>query len=157
MELKFNIDIETPEFGKLMGKGGTSSIFKTTLINPILIQKFGTKEVALKKLTPIIEESISTDNQTNERFELALMASLQLCENIVRLVGYIVDGSGTWIVMKKYQMNLNVLISNDNTQYDNYFKVLIARDVSNGLKYIHSMSIIHLDLKPRKNQGCLEY
>ena len=149
--LQFDVDVSRPSGEEAFAKGGAGTIFSGWLINPYLIQKFGGAEVAMK-LSSSSSAGGGGMDKAADKFELALISSLQSCENIVRLVGYVEEQrDATWLVMKKYPCSLYDLLKRNNQQPLGIgAKALIARDISNGLKHIHQMNIIHLDIKPRK-------
>ena len=78
------------------------------------------------------------------------MASLPNCPNLVQLLGYIENPIA--YVMKRYQYSLKDLYMNEPLVSSLMIVLKIAKDISNGMRVLHSHGIIHLDLKPRKSE-----
>ena len=79
-------------------------------------------------------------------FEIALMAHLGSHPNIIQLVGYC-DAPTYSIVMKFCDGSLHNLIFEQRVlKYGE--KIQFALDIATGMGFIHSMDIVHLDLKP---------
>ena len=75
------------------------------------------------------------------------MANLKENRNIAKLIGF-TETPYHCYVMKKYKCSLQHLIDNIGLEKNLETCTFIGNEISNGMKYIHSKGIIHLDLKP---------
>ena len=138
--LKFGTDLILPESQFRLGKGGTASIYVGTLINPKLVEKHGFNSVAIKVFPP------HSGQNESFRYEVAIMNLIPSNPNTVKFVGY-TEAPQPAIVMKQYEDSLYNLIQNGSIEPDLAFKA--ARDIASGLQLIHSINILHLDVKPQ--------
>ena len=137
--LKLGTDLILPKSSGRLGKGGTASIYVGSLINPKLVEKHGFSNVAVKVI-PKPEQSESF------RYEVAIMNLIPQNPNTVRFVGYM-EAPQSAIVMKQYEDSLYNLIKNSTIDPD--LAVKAARDIASGLKIVHGLDILHLDVKPQ--------
>ena len=138
--LKLGTDLTLPKSSDKLGKGGTASIYAGTLINPKLVEKHGFNTVAVKVF------SLTSGQDESFRYEVAIMNLIPLNPNTVRFVGYM-EAPQPAIVMKQYEDSLYNLIQNSTINPDLAFKA--ATDIATGLQLIHSLNILHLDVKPQ--------
>ena len=96
----------------------------------------------------VLDSKASQESQASFRFEIAIMASLPSCPNLVQLLGYIENPIA--YVMKRYNYSLKDLHLNEPLASSIMMVLKIAKDICNGMRVLHSHGIIHLDLKPRK-------
>ena len=127
-----------------LGSGGTASLTAGTLVNPVTIQKFQTSDVAVK----IFQEKQGSKNvNENFRYEIAIMSLLQKVQNVCKFIGYM-EQPFQAIVMKRYQSSVLEYARNRDLTTQPYLMLQLAWQVANGMKSIHGLNILHLDLKP---------
>ena len=150
LNLKLDIDLVMPDISNKIGKGGTASIFRGTLVNDSLISRYGgTKDVAIKVSEPKPNE---TEEKRTRRiqdlmYEIAIMSSLPSCTNIVQFIGF-VEAPRQCIVMKYYSSSLSALIGDSNARISQDTVINIGFQIANGMEVIHSKGVLHLDIKP---------
>jgi serine/threonine protein kinase len=150
--LKLGIDYVVPEIIGNLGKGGTASIYGGTLINPLLIGKHGLTNIAVKLFPEKAgdhENSSASESSANDSFlyEVAIMNLIQPNPHIVKFIGFM-ETPRCAIIMKQYEGSLYGLLKEKIIAIDPNLCFKVARDVANGMKLIHGMNILHLDVKP---------
>ena len=157
--LSLGIDYIVPENIENLGSGGTASIYGGTLINPMLVGKHGLTNLAVKvfpegtkKLSEPGTRTVSTSSSAavNASFlyEVAIMNLIPPNPNIVKFIGFM-ENPRCAIIMKQYEGSLYALIKDKSITIDPILSGKIARDVAAGMKLIHGMNILHLDIKPQ--------
>ena len=142
MKLDFKKDLHSDDSNVQTerGKGFTSKVVKGTLISAALIQKYGSKmQVAIKLMNRKDDDYL---------YEVAIMSCLPPSPYIVQLIGYCENPKA--IVMKYYPISLKLLLRSPEIGNNPMLRLKMGFDIANGMNVIHSHSILHLDLKPRK-------
>jgi serine/threonine protein kinase len=152
LEMVENIDFVFSD--ATISHGGTAKIFDGTIINPLYIERFSIKNVAIKLMEDVTLPTKVQGIAEMFYFELAVMHSLQAHPNIIKLVGY--SNGPMSIIMKKYRMDLKMALRDQFFQPDALVCMKIAVDVARGMEFVHKRQIIHLDLKPRKSKVLIE-
>ena len=150
LEINIEKDIGGLENVKNLGVGGTAFIIRAKLVAPHLIVKHGINDVAIK----IMNENATSKGMIEETrrsflYEVAIMSSLPVSPNIVRLIGYS-NKDPMAIVMKFYPLSLKEMFKRSDFVVTSDVALKIALDISTGLSVIHKQGILHLDIKPRK-------
>ena len=156
--LNLKLDQDFMMDSKSVGAGGTSSVYRGTLINPHLVDKYGFQSCVLKMFKGI--DNFSTSDTTSNSimndktpfyYEIAIMNILGMHPNIVQFLGYC--EAPALIVMKMYERDLKSALRNSNFETSPLVCLKIAVDVARGMDYIHKHGVLHLDLKPRKSRN----
>ncbi|KAK6922853.1 Bulb-type lectin domain [Dillenia turbinata] len=130
----------TCDFKEELGKGSFGAVYKGTLDR-------GTKVIAVKRLEKVVEEG--------EREFQAEMRAIGKTHhrNLVRLLGYCVDGSNRLLVYEyMHNGSLADLLFRTRRRPDWSERVRIALDIAKGMLYLHDECggpIIHCDIKPQ--------
>ncbi|KAM7497806.1 hypothetical protein LguiA_022220 [Lonicera macranthoides] len=137
-----DLKVATENFSKKLGEGGFGSVFEGTL-------KDATK-VAVKCLDGL--------TQVKKSFvaEVETIGSIHHV-NLVRLLGFCVEKSHSWILVYEYMCNgsLDRWIYHKNKEgaiLDWKCRKKVVLDIAKGLSYLHEdckQKIIHLDIKPQ--------
>ena len=147
--LNLGIDYMVPENVDGLGIGGTASIYRGTMINPMMIQKHGFTDIAIKVFPDQLDvaDASNSNEMDSFRYEVAIMNLIPPNPNVVRFVGY-TETPKSAIIMKCYEGSLRDLIRDNQVTIDAKLTQKIARDIATGMKIIHAMNILHLDIKP---------
>ena len=100
------------------------------------------KEVAMKRFS---ELSPSYDEQEIRR-EAALMSVLAH-PNLVTYVGACLKPGCMFILTELYPMNLQTLVEDVSVELPLPLILRIGMGIANGMKFLHSLGLIHRDLK----------
>ncbi|MFO8061944.1 MAG: serine/threonine-protein kinase [bacterium] len=122
----------------IIAHGGMSTIYRGEQISL-------ERDVVIKKLHP----HLAADSNFVERFkrEAAILANLQH-KNIVNIIDFFEENKSQYIVLEYIKgMTLDSLIE-ERGSIPYSTALYILQEVTRGLKYIHSNSILHRDLKP---------
>ena len=126
---------------KRIGSGGSASVYRGTLSKD-LAAKHGFTDVAIK----VFESNFSVQAV---RFELAIMSELrQKSEHIIELVGYTDDPELVVLTRLYPNGSLSGLIHDQSKSYDKALITMMAHGIAKGMEVIHSLRIVHYDLKP---------
>ena len=112
-------------------------------MNPAIVSKCGTDEIAIKEMA-------NCNMNGNFTFEVAILHALSKCYKVAKMFGYS-ESPRQAIIMKFYVKNLMTELANHsviNTPLINY---KIAIDLALALSFIHKRNILHLDIKPGKS------
>ena len=131
---------------KLLGAGGTAETFKGMLLNDRLKMQHNCQEIAVKVVRRGQGIPVRSVKDESFNFEVALMSSIPASPNIVGLIGYSYEPYNS-IIMKYYHTNLKDFLRS-RTQRSPALVHKIAIDIAEGLKTLHSVGILHLDIKP---------
>ena len=140
--MKYNIDFEILEETDILGKGGISDLYKGNLLDPALIHLHGYRSVAVK-----MNRNVKHLSRESFRYEIVILSSFKRCPYLVDFIGYC-ESPVSCFVMKRYDITLNSLLFETNTELSNLASLQIALDISCGMSIVHSNDIVHLDLKP---------
>eukprot|EP00158_Paraphelidium_tribonemae_P005758 Partr_v1_DN27512_c6_g1_i1_m30263 len=135
-----------------IGAGGFGQVYKGTILDRELIQKYQFKAVAVKYC--IITETdplMSMEQRKSFDQEVAIMQHFESNPNISVLVGF--SRNPAAMVMKLYDGgNLERYITNSQTKFDPQEHIAadlsILSDVSSAVQALHEADISHSDLKP---------
>ena len=148
--MKFGVDFEVPSIGDKMGLGGTASVYVGKLVGDAIRENEGIRKVAIKAMN--MEDSTSNENSeslSSFHYEIAIMSCFPPHPNVVRFVGYC--DKPRIILMKFYEANLSDMLRRKDVEIPLNMAIRIAYDVANGMNHIHKHGILHLDVKPSKN------
>ncbi|CAB4472831.1 unnamed protein product [Rhizophagus irregularis] len=122
-----------------VGRGSFGEVIKANLANKGL--------VALKIISS--KNSKEKLNEVNDEFvkELKLLREIDYHSNINRILGITKD-SKSYILVLEYanEGNLRDYLKNNFAFLKWNYKIKMALDITNGLKFLHSKEIIHRDL-----------
>ncbi|KAG8383777.1 hypothetical protein BUALT_Bualt04G0049000 [Buddleja alternifolia] len=138
----------TNEFKEELGRGASGTVYKGILQN-------SQKVVAVKRL-----EKEFAEGEKEFQTEMKVIGKTYH-RNLVRLVGYCLDGTNRLLVFE-YMSNgslADVLFQSQRPSWDG--RVQIAKDIARGILYLHEeceSQIIHCDIKPQNilmdENGC---
>ena len=156
MLLDFGMDLvcDVNEVASMRGQGLTSKVIKGKLAAPRLIEKHGDIPIAIKLMNQ--GEEAHNDEYL---YEVAIMSMFPPCPYIVRLIGY--SENPRAIIMKHYPISLKLLLKSSELNASPVLRLKIGYDIAHGMNIIHRCGVLHLDLKPRKqnhiimNKHCL--
>jgi serine/threonine protein kinase len=156
LQLNIDTDVKFKNLNKIHGVGSTGKIVRGRFTSNEFIQKHGDVDLAIKlfyqpKKGDSAEHAQAHD--TDYAFEVALMAALPKCVNLVQLLGY--SEKPRSIVMKFYPECLENILWSKIKMLSLFpftpMQVLeIALDIATGLRELHKSSMVHYDLKPCK-------
>lgn len=138
----FTVDARYTNLAQL-GRGNSGYVFSA------LDTRTG-NQVAIKKVSNIFRDIGEAKRVLRE---LKLLRHFRGHENIVTVQDMMMDPHSTqdfrdiYIVTNLYEADLGWLIKSSQHLTDRHYKVLLYQ-ILRGLKYIHSASVLHRDLKP---------
>lgn len=123
---------------EVLGRGGMGTVYRA--------RHRATGEVcAVKALAPTFAE----DEHFRNRFESEIKALLKLNHpNIVRLISYGQARGQLFFAMEIVEGKSLFTLQREGHRFDWREVMLIAKDVSQGLRHAHDRGVIHRDLKP---------
>ena len=114
----------------------------------VYLGRYHGMKVAVKLLSQAFQGA-SREQYRTFRHEVSLLASLQECPNIVRMVGACLSRPDFCIVYEWLPRSLGDRLYDKTLPPLSYLEVLkVGRDVALGLEYLHP-TVIHRDLKPQ--------
>ncbi|KAI3632377.1 hypothetical protein MIR68_009483 [Amoeboaphelidium protococcarum] len=144
LKIDYNADVRPY---KVIAEGGGGVIYEAELLDDRLRTKYRTKHAVVKLVknpgTWTQEELV-----LNFKTEVAIMWSLNFHENIIKLIGFTDEPLS--IVMKYYARSLSDVIKNAALHYALTPEVVfrMTYHVSDALCEMHSIGIVHRDIKP---------
>ena len=130
----------TNGFKEEVGRGASGTVFKGVMQN-------GQKMVAVKRL-----EKEFAQGERDFQTELKTIGKMYH-KNLVRLLGYCLDGDHKLLVFKYMRKgSLAGILFNKEKQPSWEERMEITRDISRGILYLHEEcepQIIHCDIKPQ--------
>ncbi|KCV69241.1 TKL protein kinase [Fonticula alba] len=124
-----------------LGCGSQARVFRTQIIDPTLRRRIGTDMVAVKEMTQMSDLTLRLFYR-----EVSIMWSLSKTPNIVPM--YFYSENPPAIGMKCFNMSLDVLLES-TIEFTLQSSLSVLRDIANGLEHIHSVGIVHQDIKSR--------
>ena len=134
VNVQTNINPEEIKYDKIIGQGISGVVWKATWKN---------QTVAVKKFD---EDSIAFSDE-EFKSEVALMSILRH-ENVVHCTGSCILPQNQFIVSELFDRgSLASVIEDLSTQLSTSLVVYCALGAAKGMKYLHTLGIIHRDLK----------
>ncbi|PNH00319.1 Serine/threonine-protein kinase CTR1, partial [Tetrabaena socialis] len=102
--------------------------------------------------SPTLGKELSIDSPTLGK-ELSIMQALPPHERIAAFIGVVERpqaGGGLGLVMARYHTDLHRVLGNETTRgrLTARLRLIIARQMAEGLDFLHAHQIVHRDLKP---------
>lgn len=145
-ELIFSNDIDSYHNGKLLGSERSVHLYQAEFKNEKVI--FKVTNISSSDHIGFLNEEFKKDSSYSTFFinEVKAMSELQ-SPHVIKFLGIANNGTVAGIVLKHYNSSLDELLNNSKTPISLEQKLLLAKQISDGLSHIHHKDWLHNNLQ----------